>query len=217
MFKYGVIIAGGEGKRMRPITSYIPKALVEVDDKPLITYTINAFNNWGVENVFVTYNYLADKLFKRIHQSVDAMINTSYSDNSYFLFHTFIKNIDAPILVIPCDIIMDIDLIELFEDYQRNGSPAIMMVGTKPVDEVVGDYIIYDDYNRIESLSRAVTSPLYASGLQVINPAKVNKLCQEEENFNDVWSQLYETNNLKISTIHPKKWMAYDNLKQIIK
>jgi NDP-sugar pyrophosphorylase family protein len=216
MFKIGVILAGGEGTRMRPITNYLPKALVGVNGKPLIAYPIELLDLWGVDNVFVTYNYLSNKLFEHLSNSVDGFINTTNCDNSYFLFHSFIKDVNQPIIVMPCDVIADIDLIALYKDYERHNCPAIMMVGTRPVEGVVGDYITYDEYYRIESLSRAVISPLYASGIQVINPKKLNELCKDEENFNDVWSQLLGTNNLKISTIHPKSWMAYDNINQII-
>ena len=41
MFNYSIILAGGYGSRMKPLTNYIPKALVEVDKTPLIYNSIN--------------------------------------------------------------------------------------------------------------------------------------------------------------------------------
>jgi len=40
MFKYGFIMAGGQGKRLRPLTSAIPKPLLPVGDKPIIQFII---------------------------------------------------------------------------------------------------------------------------------------------------------------------------------
>lgn len=216
MFKYSVILAGGLGTRMRPLTNYIPKALIRVNDKSLIDYNKEQIFLSNIENVFVTYNYLSTILFDELRNSVDAFINTTNQDNAYFLFNTFIQYINEPILVMPCDIIMEIDYTELFNDYKKNGSPAIMIVGTRALDDIAGDYITYDDYNVIESLSRDEISPFYASGLQVINPLKLNKLIKNETNFYNVWNKLMGTTDLKLSTIHPKSWMAYDNIKQVI-
>lgn len=54
-----VLMAGGRGERLRPLTDTTPKPLLTVGDKPIIEYNVEALEAFGVENIFVTVNWLA--------------------------------------------------------------------------------------------------------------------------------------------------------------
>jgi NDP-sugar pyrophosphorylase family protein len=198
---------------MAPITHYIPKALVEVDGKPLINHV---FDMVGDVKKYVTYGHKSDVLFNVTRLVVDGYINTTTKDNSYFLYNSFVKHIDEPIIVSPCDMIMEIDLEKVYEDYIKLGSPAIMVVGVEPVDGIDGDFIEYDENNTIVSLTREKVTDKYCSGLQIINPFKVNDITADSDNFYDVWQQLRYMGELKVSNILPTKWKCYDEIKSII-
>jgi len=188
-FKTSVILSGGKGNRMRPITNYIPKALVEVGDKPLIEYVLDMVGN---TEKYVTYGHKSDLLFNKTKLDVNGYINTTGKDNAYFLYNSFVKYINEPIIVSPCDMVIEIDLNKVYSDYLTLGSPPIMVIGVNPVKGVEGDFIQYDENNIISQLSRTINSDKYCSGLQIINPYKVNQLTQKSENFYDVWKQLME-------------------------
>lgn len=57
-----VLMAGGKGERLRPLTLDTPKPLLKVDNKPIIDYNIDNLLHCGVEHINVTVNYLADQL-----------------------------------------------------------------------------------------------------------------------------------------------------------
>ena len=211
-FKTSLILSGGLGSRMKPITNYIPKALVEVYCKPLIRHV---FNMLGDVKKYVTYGHKSDVLFNEVGLEVDGFINTTDKDNSYFLYNTTIKHINEPIIVSPCDMIIDINLDKVYMDYINLGSPAIMVIGVTPVEGVDGDYIEYDDVNEIIRLDRENITDKYCSGLQIINPYKVNGITQERDNFYGVWEQLKNMGELKVSNIVPTKWKCYDSIKQL--
>jgi NDP-sugar pyrophosphorylase family protein len=214
MFNYSIILAGGYGSRMKPLTNYIPKALVEVDKTPLIYNSINLSKKYKI-NSYVTYNYKSSKIFKKIKNDVNGFINTKSQDNSYFVFNSFVQLINEPILVLPCDIKIDIDLEKLYQDYINQNSPAIMIVGVEPKEEIDGDYIFTSKNNKITHLTREKKSHLYCSGLQIINPHLLNQLITKENNFYKVWEKLFDSDNLKLSSLQPKYWYSYDDLKQI--
>jgi MurNAc alpha-1-phosphate uridylyltransferase len=214
MFKNSVILAGGHGSRMKPLTDYVPKALVEVDGLPLIYNPINLLKNYNI-NRYVTYNYKSNQLFKRIESDVNGFINTKSQDNSYFIFNSFIHYIDEGVLILPCDIKIEIDLKKLYDDYIEQGSPAIMVVGVKPNSEIDGDFIFTSENNKIKYLNRTEKTNLYCSGLQIINPNLIYKLIKHENNFYKVWEKFFDTDNLKLSNIQPDSWYSYDNIKQI--
>jgi len=216
MFKNAIILAGGKGIRMLPLTKYIPKGLVEINDKTLISGVIDLLNQYDVEDVYVTYNYLSEILFNEIKLDVKGFINTTNQDNSYFLFNSFVKYVNEPFIVISCDLKIELDLNKVYEDYIKLDEPALMIIGTEPNDDIVGDHIIFDESNNILSLDRDIPSPIYCTGVQIINPYKVNEICDESNNFYGVWEQLIKNYSMKLSNINPQKWYSFDNIKQVI-
>lgn len=57
-----VLMAGGKGERLRPMTLTTPKPLLKVGNKPIIDYNVDNLLQCGVENISVTVNYLAEQL-----------------------------------------------------------------------------------------------------------------------------------------------------------
>lgn len=57
-----VLMAGGRGERLRPLTLDTPKPLLEIGGKPIIDYNVDELEACGVRNIFVTVNYLGDQI-----------------------------------------------------------------------------------------------------------------------------------------------------------
>ena len=63
-----IILAGGRGKRLRPITDKIPKALIPINDKPLIERTIKYLKKYGITEIIISGGYksnLIEKFLKK--------------------------------------------------------------------------------------------------------------------------------------------------------
>ncbi|MFN4764785.1 sugar phosphate nucleotidyltransferase, partial [Gillisia sp. Q332] len=58
-FAAAVIMAGGEGRRLRPLTDTIPKPMVEIDGIPLLERLVRRLASAGVERVYISVNYLS--------------------------------------------------------------------------------------------------------------------------------------------------------------
>lgn len=72
-----VLMAGGKGERLRPLTEKTPKPLLKVGDKAIIDHNIDRLINYGVKHISVTVNYLKEQLeehFKEPHKGVQ--VNT---------------------------------------------------------------------------------------------------------------------------------------------
>lgn len=59
---HAIILAGGEGTRLRPLTYQIPKALVPVQGKTLTEHTMDIFKNIGINDFYLSISYLADQM-----------------------------------------------------------------------------------------------------------------------------------------------------------
>lgn len=57
-----VLMAGGRGERLRPLTETVPKPLLPVGDKPIIDYNVERLAAYGIRHISVTVNYLKEQL-----------------------------------------------------------------------------------------------------------------------------------------------------------
>ena len=57
-----IIMAGGFGKRLKPLTNHIPKVMIKVFDKPMIKHIIDSAISDGFRNFFISVNYLKKKI-----------------------------------------------------------------------------------------------------------------------------------------------------------
>ena len=63
-----VLMAGGKGERLRPLTEKTPKSLLPVGDKCIIDHNIDHLISYGVEHISVTCNYLKEQLYEHFEE-----------------------------------------------------------------------------------------------------------------------------------------------------
>jgi NDP-sugar pyrophosphorylase family protein len=89
-----------------------------------------------------------------------------------------------------------------------------MLVPVKPISGLEGDYVFHENHV-VTEISRLKETDIYCSGIQVLNPCRVNKVTHEGENFYDVWQQLINQQELFVSSVYPNKWFAVDTIEQL--
>ena len=57
-----IILCGGEGMRLRPITNNIPKPLVQINDKPILFYIINHLLKYQISDYIIATGYKSEKI-----------------------------------------------------------------------------------------------------------------------------------------------------------
>jgi len=57
-----LILAGGEGTRLRPLTSTVPKPVVPLVDRPFISYMLEWLRRHGVEQAIISCGFMADEV-----------------------------------------------------------------------------------------------------------------------------------------------------------
>ena len=88
-----IILAAGIGSRLRPLTNNIPKCLVEVNNKSIIEYQIDAYLEAKVEEIIIITGYLSKHLVEFIQkkyksENIKFIENKNYNDtnNMYSLY-----------------------------------------------------------------------------------------------------------------------------------
>ena len=209
-----LIMAAGRGSRMMPLTNDIPKAMARLGDTTLIANSIEKLKRSSI-NIHITVGYKGADLAKHvIEHDVASIFNTEGQGNTWWIFNTLMKNLDEPVLVLTCDNIIELDFDLIYKDYVSLNSPPCIVVPVKPVEGLEGDFIFHEN-NRVTELNRHKPSDIYCSGIQLLNPAAMNRLCKETEDFYSLWKQLIEQNLLFCSNVYPKKWFTIDTMAQL--
>ena len=111
-----LILAGGRGKRLRPLTDKIPKSLIPINKKPLIQYTIKYLKKFGINEIIICSGYKSKQIqnFLKKKKNFGCKIEYSVEKNplgTAGAIRNVIKNLsDESFLVINGDIITNINL-----------------------------------------------------------------------------------------------------------
>jgi NDP-sugar pyrophosphorylase family protein len=215
LIKNAIILAAGRGQRMMPFTDALPKPMAPYNGSTLIAQGIAEIKK-KIDKVHVTVGYKKAMLAQHvIEHGATSVFNTEGQSNSWWIYNTLLKDLNEPVCVLTCDNVVDIDVGLLEEDYVKLGQPAGMLVPVAPVSGLEGDYIFHDNYV-VTEVNRHKPSPIYCSGIQILNPSKINALTQEMGDFYWVWNQLIAQRQLCVSAIYPKRWFAVDTLEHLV-
>jgi len=215
-FGHALIMAAGRGNRMMPLTDSIPKPMAPFQNTTLIGASIAKVQRY-VDHLHVTVGYKGAMLAKHlIEQGVSSIFNTENKTNSWWIYHTLLRDLDEPVVVLTCDNVTDLDFDLLARDYFSKGEPACMLVAVKPVPGLEGDYITHEK-GKVTKISRTEPTDIYCSGIQILNPRKINFLTQDDGDFYSVWRQLIGKEQLLVSSTYPKAWFTVDTVEDLEK
>lgn len=214
IINHALIMAAGRGQRMMPLTSAMPKAMAPYGDSTLIGQSINQIRK-HIKNIHITVGYKGAMLAQHVIQhDVTSIFNTEGRSNCWWVYNTLLKYLNEPIFVLTCDNVIDLEFDRLETDYFNYNTPACMIVPVKPVPGLDGDYIFHRE-NVVTRLDRNTKSDIYCSGIQIINPARVNELTMEGDDFYSLWAQLISQQQVIASRVYPSRWITVDTMEHL--
>ncbi|MGH9762929.1 MAG: nucleotidyltransferase family protein [Blastocatellia bacterium] len=217
MFKirHALIMAAGRGQRMMPLTDVMPKPMAPYQGSTLIARGMSRLAS-KLDHIHVTVGYKGAMLAQHvIEQGASSVFNTEGRGNCWWIYNTLLKYLDEPVCVLTCDNVVDLDFQLLEDNYRELDCPPCMLVPVKPVEGLDGDYVFHANHV-VTEVTRDRESEMYCSGIQVLNPAKINALTGEGSNFYSVWNQLIVEGQLLVSSVYPERWYAVDTLEQLV-
>jgi mannose-1-phosphate guanylyltransferase/phosphomannomutase len=133
-----VIMAGGEGTRLRPLTSNCPKPLLPIANRPMMEHVIDLLKRHGVTDIVVTVAFLANQIKDYFGDGQEFGVTIRYVDEPTPLGTAgSVRNAadllsDERFLVISGDVITDIDLTKIVDFHI--GRKAVATIGLTPVE-----------------------------------------------------------------------------------
>ena len=119
-----VILAGGRGTRLKPLTNTIPKPLVLLGDKPILFHLLDMLQNQGVDEVIITLGYLGEIIEKALKNYKSEMkISFSYENEplgTAGAVKNAAKDIDGDFVVLSGDAYCEFDLKSIYDFHKIN-------------------------------------------------------------------------------------------------
>lgn len=126
-----LILAGGKGTRLRPLTVYTPKPIVPLLNRPFLLYQIEVLKKAGIEDITLSLSYQPDKIQHLMGYGSEFGVNLRYVTEASPMgtggaYKFAAENIRETTVVFNGDILTDLDIAKLIEFHQSKGAAATL-------------------------------------------------------------------------------------------
>lgn len=219
-----VLMAGGSGTRLRPLTCDLPKPMVPIMNTPIIEHIINLLKDHSFNDIYVTLYYLPQLIQNYLRDGSDLGANVQYALEEERPLGTAgcVKNIQKELtdtfLVISGDSLTDFDLTKALEFHRAKGSKATIVL-TRVENPLDFGVVITNEEGRIQRfLEKPTSSEVFSdtinTGIYVLEPELLDLLpANEEKDFSkDLFPQLLEKDIPMYGYIAEGYWCDIGNL-----
>jgi dTDP-glucose pyrophosphorylase len=207
-----VIMAGGKGTRLRPMTESVPKPLLKVGDKAIIDYGMEHLMRFGVDDFWISVNYLGDQIIDHFNESNNNGINIKFilEDQPLGTIGA-IRNVSDFqhdfLLVTNSDILTNINYEDFFLDFlEKDADMAIVSI---PYQVNVPYAVLETSDHQILSFSEKPTYTYYSNGgIYLMKRSVVDRIPQNSfYNSTDLMQDLLEDGKKVISYPLRQYWL----------
>lgn len=169
-----VLMAGGLGTRLRPLTDESPKPMLRVGDKPILETILQNFIDYGFHRFYLSVNYKAEMIRSYFGDGSRWGIEIRYLEEQDRLgtagaLSLLPENPDSPIIVMNGDILTRINFDALLDFHDVNGSAATLCVREYAYTVPYG--VVSMDGNRLMSwVEKPEEKKFVSAGIYVLNP-----------------------------------------------
>ena len=206
-----VVMAGGAGKRLRPLTEKTPKPMLSVGGKPLLEQVIGRLAGAGVKRVSLTTHYKAEVIEEHFGDGSQFGVDIRYINETSPLGTagalSLLPAANEPLLVINGDILTEVDFGAMLDFHHDNR--ADMTVGVRDYELKVPFGVIETDGSRVIGVSeKPVIRHFINAGVYLLSP-EVSQLVPADRRFDmtDLIDHLLELGRRVVSFPIIEYWL----------
>ncbi|MBA4125044.1 MAG: NDP-sugar synthase [Acidobacteria bacterium] len=187
-----LILAGGKGTRLRPLTVYTPKPIVPVLNRPFLLYQIDILRQAGVKDIMLSLNYQPDKIEQLLGDGKEHGVNLRYVTEPSPMgtggaYKFAADEIRETTIVFNGDILTDLDVFKVIGFHQQKGAEATIVLSAveNPSDyglvetESDGKVLRFLEKPNAEELADLKTKNINA-GIYILEPSVLDLIPKGE-------------------------------------
>lgn len=217
-----VIVAGGYGKRLLPLTEHVPKPMLPVGDRPLLERTVEQLRQSGIQEVNLTTHYLPESIMQHFGDGEDFGVRMTYSKEGEPLGTagglTLVEKPTGPSLVINGDILTGVSYQRMLRYHQKHGAVLTMGVRVHEVEVPFG--VVECDGARVTDLQeKPALTFLINAGIYLLEPAAYDFIPKQQRfDMTDLIRRLMDEGQVVVSFPIFEYWQdvgRHDDYRQV--
>jgi dTDP-glucose pyrophosphorylase len=182
-----VVMAGGKGSRLMPLTKDTPKPLLKVGDKPIMEHNIDRLANFGIDDFWITVNYLGEQVEEYFKDGKGKNVNIDYvwekeplgTIGAVGLINNFEHDY---ILVTNSDLLTNLDYEKFFLDFiDKDADFSVVSI---PYKVNVPYAVLELENDKVKSFKEKPTYTYYSNGGIYLMKKEVLDLVPKHQHFN---------------------------------
>lgn len=170
-----IIMAGGKGERLRPLTLTTPKPLLKIAGKPIIDYNVDLLRSYGIEDITVTTNYLAESIESHFEGTGVKCVREQSQLGTIGAASLIDHRPGGATLVMNSDLLTTISLEEMWLRHEAEG--ADITIAAIPYNHSVPYAILTTEGHAVTGLEEKPSYSYYANaGIYIISNRLLRRL-----------------------------------------
>jgi dTDP-glucose pyrophosphorylase len=212
-----VIMAGGKGVRLDPFTKIMPKALLPINDEPVVLKIVKNFLKYGVNDFFISINHKS-QIIKNFFSQEKKNYNLNFIEEKKPMgtagsLSLINKKITTPFFVINCDVLLDVDLNKVLKWHNLHKSDLTIVAAIKNFAVPYGVLKLNNkfDLNSIDekpNYNFFVNTGLYLFNAEVLQLIKKNKFLDMNQFIQKL---IQKKKKIKIFSVSENNWYDVGN------
>ena len=207
-----LIMAGGKGERLQPLTFDTPKPLLPLQKKPIIHEIIERLHAHNLRNIYISIHYKANIIKDYFNKTLNNSIKVEFLEEneplgtagSLSLLQK--KDIESPVIIINGDVLTDINYSELINYHNKSNKDITVCASFYDIQIPFGTIEIKND-KLVDIKEKPLKKFLINAGIYIVNPRIINSLAFNERiDMTDIIANAITKDNVEIFPMH-EKWL----------
>jgi dTDP-glucose pyrophosphorylase len=179
-----VLMAGGKGVRLYPLTKDVPKPMLKIGDMPIIEIILRKLKSQGFKNVFISVNYLGNIIEDHVKDGAWLGLNVSYLHESQPLgtagaLGQLNGSLHEPFIVMNSDLLTNCDFRQVIRFHKKTGAKGTL--GVREYSFQIPYGVVNINGTEVESISeKPLHRSMVSAGIYALDPWALNLVPADE-------------------------------------
>jgi dTDP-glucose pyrophosphorylase len=207
-----VLMAGGKGVRLYPLTKDVPKPMLKIGDTPILEIILRKLKSQGFKNVFISVNYLADVIIDHVKDGAWLGLNVTYLHEDKPLgtagaLGQLQGSVNEPFIVMNSDLLTNVDFRSVVRFHKKHQAKATL--GVREYTFQIPYGVVNIEGTEVESISeKPIHRSMVSAGIYALDPWVLGLIPQGEYCDMPTLLDMIKSNGQKVSAfpIH-ESWL----------